>query len=144
MSFDFDLNFDHQQQSYPNFLFSDSLTKEEVFTIFCWPFEDQYVSSELSAVGAKRGVRTHENCTLPTINLGPAGRRPALGLVYEMTKRGPDFSVCIGCPACIAHINSSCRPCDFFVQETESFAANLISFQNLWCFAWITSYFLNE
>ena len=66
MSFDFDLNFDHQQQSYPNFLFSDSLTKEEFFTIFCWPFEDQSVSSELSAVGAKRGVRSVPMRTVPS------------------------------------------------------------------------------
>ena len=34
---------------------------------------------------ARREKCTYENCTLPTINLGPAGRRPALGLVSQNT-----------------------------------------------------------
>merc|ERR1712222_159434 len=32
---------------------------------------------------ARREKCTHENCTPPTIHLGPAGRRPALGLVLS-------------------------------------------------------------
>ena len=32
---------------------------------------------------------THENCTLPTIHLGPAGRRLALGLVYPNVYKCP-------------------------------------------------------
>ena len=40
------------------FLFSDPLTQEEVFTIFCKSFAEQSVpSAELSAVGAKLGVK---------------------------------------------------------------------------------------
>ena len=33
---------------------------------------------------ARRKKCTYENCTLPTIHLGPAGRRPALGLVCQI------------------------------------------------------------
>ena len=32
---------------------------------------------------ARREKFTHESQTFPTINLGPAGRRPALGLVLQ-------------------------------------------------------------
>ena len=42
--------------------------------------------TSLRAERRRREVRhemfTHVNCTLPTIHLGPAGRRRALGLVY--------------------------------------------------------------
>ena len=44
--------------------------------------------TSLRAERRRREVRheklTHVNCTLPTIHLGPAGRRPALGLVMMM------------------------------------------------------------
>ena len=49
-----------------NFLFSDSLNQEEVFTIFCKYFEEQSVSPELSAVGEKQDVRTVPMRTVPS------------------------------------------------------------------------------
>ena len=45
-----------KDKSYLNFLFSDSLTQEEVFPIFCMSSDEQSLPSELSAVGPKQGV----------------------------------------------------------------------------------------
>ena len=44
---------------------------------------EKYISlrAESCRREARREKFTHENCTLPTIHLGPAGWRPALGLV---------------------------------------------------------------
>ena len=55
-----------KDKSYLNFMYSDSLTQEEVFTIFCKSWEEQSVPSELSAVGAKRGVRSVPMRTEPS------------------------------------------------------------------------------
>ena len=38
----------------------------------------------------RREKCTHENCTLPTIHLGPAGRRPSLGLVRIKLENNPN------------------------------------------------------
>ena len=76
-----------------NFLCSDSLTQEDVFTIFVFLLKNNLSPQRAERRGheARREKCTHENCILPTIHLGPAGRRPALGLVFTKV----DISVCL-------------------------------------------------
>ena len=72
-----------KDKSYLNFLFSDLLIQDEVFTIFWKSPEEQSVPSELSAAGTKRGVRSVPMRTVPSRRSTSRPSRPSCSNDYR-------------------------------------------------------------